>query len=180
MHDEVTCKTWVINSSLIICKALDRFVFVLEIDAPQHAYRSFHQSSGSQTSVPRSQLYCDVQTGRFAARTGQDCRWTHCTLGDLASTAKIMNSKWVHANFAVNGCLENRSYSQESVSNVQKLLSCVIYAITMKQGWGTYFLLPRTASNVYHRWRAAKSINFILKSYHFLTMRKSEFPWLTI
>jgi len=48
----------------------------------------------------------------------------------------------------------------------------------LKQGWGT-FLLSQAAWIVHHRWRSAKSINFILKFYFYL-MRKSDLSWLTI
>jgi len=49
----------------------------------------------------------------------------------------------------------------------------------LEQGWGTC-LLSRAALFVHYRWRAAKSINFVLKIYHYLTMRKSDFSWLTL
>jgi len=49
-----------------------------------------------------------------------------------------------------------------------------VNVVRLKQGWGTY-LLPRAARVVLYGWRAAKSINFILKFYHYLTMRKSVF-----
>ena len=48
----------------------------------------------------------------------------------------------------------------------------------LKQGCGNY-LLSRTAWIVHYRWRAAKTINFILKFYLHLTMRKSDFFWIT-
>jgi len=47
------------------------------------------------------------------------------------------------------------------------------------QGCGTY-ILSRAACNVDYRWRAAKSIELILKIYHYLTVRKSDFSWLTV
>ena len=50
---------------------------------------------------------------------------------------------------------------------------------TLLQGWGTY-LLSRATWILHYRWRAAKSINFILKFYHYLTMGKSDFSWLII
>ena len=53
------------------------------------------------------------------------------------------------------------------------------FSCSLCQRWATY-LLSRAAWIVHYRWRAAKSINFILKFYHYLTMRKSELSWLTI
>ena len=50
----------------------------------------------------------------------------------------------------------------------------------LEQGGGTS-LLSRAAWIVHHRWKAAvKSINFILKFHLYLTMRKSDFFWLTL
>jgi len=54
----------------------------------------------------------------------------------------------------------------------------VLHAIScfmkrLKQGWGTY-LLSEAARLVDYWWRAAKSINFILKFYLYLNMRKKE------
>jgi len=43
--------------------------------------------------------------------------------------------------------------------------------VVLRQGWGTY-LLSRAAWIIHCRWRAAISINFILKFYLYLTMRK--------
>ena len=52
--------------------------------------------------------------------------------------------------------------------------------LVLGQGCGTY-LFSRAAWIVHYRWRAAKSINFIhLKFYLYLTMRKSDFSWLTV
>jgi len=51
-------------------------------------------------------------------------------------------------------------------------------SVAVKQGWGTQ-LLSRAACIVYYRWRAPKSIDFILKFYLHLTMRKSDFFWIT-
>jgi len=46
--------------------------------------------------------------------------------------------------------------------------------------WGTYWL-SRAAWIVRHRWRVAKSINFILlKFYLCQTVRNSDFSWLTV
>jgi len=50
--------------------------------------------------------------------------------------------------------------------------------IKLDQGWGTY-LLSRSAWILHYRWRAAKSINFILKFSLFLTTKSALF-WLTI
>jgi len=49
----------------------------------------------------------------------------------------------------------------------------------LAQGWGTY-ALSRAAWMVEYRWRTAKSINFMIKFYHYLTMRKSDSSWLAI
>ena len=51
--------------------------------------------------------------------------------------------------------------------------------ISLHQGWGTY-LLSRAAWIVHYRWRAAKSIDFILNFHLYLIMRKSGFFWITI
>jgi len=49
---------------------------------------------------------------------------------------------------------------------------------TLIHGWGTY-LVSRAAWTVHYRWRAAKSNDFILKFYLYLTMR-SDFSWLML
>ena len=46
----------------------------------------------------------------------------------------------------------------------------------LRKGWGTY-LLSRTAWIVHYRWQAAKSIDFIIKFYLYLTMTNMGAIW---
>jgi len=50
--------------------------------------------------------------------------------------------------------------------------------VAFGQEWGTY-LLSRAAWIVHYRCWAEKLINFILKFFLYLTMRTSDFSWLT-
>jgi len=61
----------------------------------------------------------------------------------------------------------------------KRLRNATLDNVDLLQGWGTYSL-SRAAWVVHYRWRATKSINFLLKFYLYLTMTKSDFSWLTI
>jgi len=69
------------------------------------------------------------------------------------------------------------SYCHQQQTKHKKAPTVTFMALI--QGWGTC-LLSWAAWIVYYHWRAAKSINFILKLHHYLTMKKSVFSWPTI
>ena len=83
-------------------------------------------------------------------------------------------------SFSVWAFVRARVLSLSLLLKVFILFLCgPLFDIDLTQGWGTY-LLSRAAWSVDYRWRAAKSINFILKLHLYLTTRKNDSSWLPI